>query len=145
MNKNKFLNLIENFASTAKKDKWQIFYDSIADSFYWTKNKIEKDSKLVKMSMEVSFYLNKDKGLDGLMIQPFKSNFLTQNPEVANVIFDLPITRGNSETKKMKYNKDSEGILFGFSESIKKDIYKDALEADYSIKDLEKALSFVTK
>ena len=37
--------------------------------------------------------------------------------------------------------KSEADALYGFSESIKSDILKDALEANYSLRDLEKAMS----
>ena len=83
MEKNTFLNLIANLSSTAKKGGWELFYDKVADSMYWSKKKVSSDSRLKKLSREISLYFNRTGNVEGLMIQCFRNNFLTQNENLA--------------------------------------------------------------
>lgn len=139
MEKSIFLNLISNFNSTARKGKWELFYDKVADSMYWSKKEVSTDSRLRKLSREISLYFNKDGNVEGLMIQCFRNNFLTQNENLAKT----------SIIKSMNEAENGKPISLGskkgevealFSESIKNDILKDAFEANYTLKDLEKVL-----
>ena len=139
MEKNAFLNLIKNLGTIAKKGKWQFFYDKGADSLYWSKKRISTDSKLKKFSRETSFYVNGAGGVEGLMVQYFQNNFLTQNENLAKIGIVDSINKAESgEPISLGSRKDELEALF--SESIKNDILTDALEANYTLRDLEKAL-----
>jgi hypothetical protein len=137
--KNKgIMELIESVADTAKRERWPMMYDTLADAFYWTKSKIAGDAKLVQLSRETAFYITPSGETEGIFIQPFRNNFLTENRDVAGIadLFKksgdggmLTITKAQEEKIKP--------LIFGFSESIKKDIYRDALEAGYSPQDLQ--------
>ena len=139
MQKNTFLNLIKNLGTIAKKGKWEFSYDKGADSLYWAKKKISTGSRLKKFSRETSFYVNANGGIDGLMVQYFQNNFLTQNENLAKVGIVESINKSESgEPISLGSKKDELEALF--SASIKNDILTDALEANYTLRDLEKAL-----
>lgn len=142
MKKNKSFSIIESISSLARKNRWQLSYDTDSDYLYWTEKNIAKDSKLKKLSREVSFYINKSGNPEGLMIQCFKNNFLTQNQDVSD-IYKLFVEKDKDNLLVIPREKRGEAnaIMSGFAESIKKDIYKDALEAEYTIKDLENIIA----
>ena len=132
----------ESFRAIARKAKWKISYDESADLLYWAKANISKNSKLQKISREISFFVDQKGGLDGLMIQSFRNNFLTQNRDVA-VIYDLFEKSSKNDILFISDAKEkkAQDLIIGFSESIKKDIYKDALDAGYTSRDLENILT----
>ena len=133
------MNLIENLNSVAKEGNWRIVYDKFADSLYWSKAKISSNSKLKKFSRETSLYINSNGGVEGLMIQYFKNNFLTQNNNLAETSLAESINDTESgEPVTLGSRKDEVEALF--SESIKNDILKDALEANFTLQDLEEVL-----
>lgn len=138
---NKSIGTIENFSAVAKKQRWQLLYDVVADCLYWSKRDISRNAKLRKLSREVSFYVRPNGSVEGLMIQSFRNNFLTQNQDVA-AISDL-FTKANDDVLVVTgaRAKEAKTIIDGFAESIKKDIFKDALEANYTVRDLDKLLT----
>ena len=139
MEKNTFLNLIANLSSTAKKGGWELFYDKVADSMYWSKKKVSSDSRLKKLSREISLYFNRTGNVEGLMIQCFRNNFLTQNENLAKTSIVKSMNKvENGEPISLGSKKNEVEALF--SESIKNDILKDAIEAHYTIKDLDRVL-----
>lgn len=139
MTKSPFMSLIENLNSIAKEGNWKIVYDKFADSLYWSKTKISSNSKLKKFSRETSLYINSDGGVEGLMIQYFKNNFLTQNNSLAETSFVKSINDTESG-EPIALGSRKEEVEALFSESIKNDILKDALEANFTLKDLEEVL-----
>jgi hypothetical protein len=140
MQKNAFLNLIKNLNAIAKKGKWQFFYDKGADSLYWSKKKISADSKLKKFSRETSFYVNGAGGVEGLMVQYFQNNFLTQNENLAKIGIVDSINKADNVERPISLGSKKDELEALFSASIKNDILTDALEANYTLRDLEKAL-----
>jgi len=139
MEKSTFLNLIANLSSTAKKGKWELFYDSVADSMYWSKKEVSSDSKLKKLSKEISLYFNNAGNVEGLMVQCFRNNFLTQNENLAKTSIVKSMNKVENG-KPISLGSKKEEVEALFSESIKNDILKDAFEANYTLKDLERVL-----
>lgn len=146
MKKNNNNSLIGGLYSEIKKSNWKIFYEEESDSLFWTKNPFPATDKLAKASKEISFYLNDAGVVDGLVIQPFQSNFLSHNEEVSGMakffsqegeegIFTIPQSRSN----------ENELLFAALSATIQKDIYKDAAEANYPVKKLEEFLSISVK
>jgi len=134
--------LIESIGPAAKKQKWEMLYDKTADSLYWKKARLSKESKLAKLSREVSFYVNNQGAVEGVMVQYFKNNYITENKDIAGLTKFL-ISSGDDDLFVIPKDKKAEanGLLLGFSESIKKDIFKDALGANYTMSDLDKVVT----
>ncbi len=143
MNKDTFFNLIGNLGSLAKQGKWQFLYDKTADSLYWSKKEITSDSKLKKLSKEVSFYINANGNVDGLIIQYFRNNFLAHNENLAKTSIMKSINKAEEKPFSLGTKTQNTDAVFGFSESIRSDILRDALEAKYTLKDLEKIFAGV--
>ena len=143
MNENNIQNktiiqLIEEVVDTAKKERWPMMYDTLADAFYWTKSKISDGAKLIQLSRETAFYVTPAGEMDGIFIQPFKNNFLTENQDVAEITNFFEEKSGDEMLTISRAQEEKiQPFIVGFSESIKKDIYRDALEADYSLKELQ--------
>ncbi|GEM_PF-2031401 len=146
MKKNNYSSFIENLYSEAKTAGWKIFYEEESDSLFWTKKPFPAADRLAKVAKEISFYLSSGGMVDGLMIQPFQSNFLSHNEEISGFakllnhrehggIVAIPQGRGGG----------SESLFATLSATIQKDIYKDAAEANYPVKKLEKFLSASAK
>lgn len=129
---------IEEVANTAQRERWQMLYDALADALYWTKAKIGAGAKLIQLSRETAFYITPSGETQGIFIQPFKNNFLTQNQDVAEITKFFEKKDGDEMLVMSKAQEEKiQPLIVGFSESIKKDIYRDALEADYSLKELQ--------
>lgn len=146
MKKNNSNSFIEHLYSEAKNAGWKVFYEEESDSLFWTKKPFPVTDKLAKVSKEISFYLSNAGVVDGLMIQPFQSNFLSHNEEVSGMTkFLSQEEQGGVITIPQGKNKENELLFAALSATIKKDIYKDAEEANYPVKRLEKFLSASAK
>ncbi len=132
--------VIEGFGEVARKNRWKIFYDREDDCLYWTKIPLPKNSKLTQLSKEVSFYTDNKGNPTGVMVQFFENNFLAHNKDIAIINKFMKKKDGDKVIEPGK-NKELETFLIGFAESIKKDIYKEAAEENYSLKDLGKFLA----
>jgi len=129
---------IEEVANTAQREHWPMLYDALADALYWTKAKISAGAKLVQLSRETAFYIAPSGETDGIFIQPFKNNFLTRNQDVAEIAKFFEKKDGDEMLVISKAQEEKiQPLIVGFSESIKKDIYRDALEAHYSLQELQ--------
>jgi hypothetical protein len=130
--------IIENLYSQAKNADWSAFYEEDSDSLFWTKTPIPSEDRLAKVSKEVTFYLSNVGAVDGLIIQPFRNNFLLHNEEAIEVarLFS------NKEDGVFEIPSEKKDLLFAtLSALIKKDIYQDAAEAKYPIENLNQFLT----
>ena len=129
--------IIENLYSQAKNAHWSAFYEEDSDSLFWTKTPIPSEDRLAKVSKEVTFYLSNIGAVDGLIIQPFRNNFLLHNEEAVEVARLFT----NKEDGVFEIPSEKKDLLFAtLSALIKKDIYQDAAEAKYPIEDLNQFL-----
>ena len=141
MEKDKFINLIDNFSNSAKLGKWQVFYDTKLDHLYWKKPKLSKDVNLVKLSHETYLYINSKKNIEGVFVEYLKNNFIEHNKKykgmtkLFNKKVDDQVYTISKKSKKMEDYFDK------FSESIKADIYRDAIEDKNTIDDLNFVIS----
>lgn len=146
METNNYSQFIEKLHSRARSARWKMFYDKESDSLYWTKRPFPSGDKLAKVAKEISFYIDKAEGVNGLMIQPFQNNFLSHNENVAGVKrFFTNKVDDNILTIPANKRKEAEPLLATLSATIQKDIYKDVAEADYSLEDLTQFLVSSTK
>ncbi len=146
MKKNNYNSVIGNLYSRAKIAGWKIFYEEESDSLFWAKKPFPAIDKLAKVSKEISFYLSNAGLVDGLVIQPFQSNFLSHNKEVSGMTKFLSHREQEGVlTIPESKNKENELLFATLSVTIQKDIYKDAAEANYPVKKLEKFLSASAK
>lgn len=108
---------------------------------FWTKRPFPLNDRLAKIAKEISLFLDKSGQINGIMIQPFQSNFLSHNEEVAGFskLFTKKLDDGVFAISSKK-SKEAEPFLATLSATIKKDIYKDAAEAKYPLQNLEKFL-----
>ena len=138
MKKTDYSQFIGSLYSEAKRGRWKRFYDNESDSFFWTKRPIPSGNRLAKVAKEIAFYLD-DKGVvNGLLIQPFRNNFLSHNEEIADVLGVFATTNKIPPGEL----KAVESLL---SASIQKDIYRDIAEEKYSLKDLNRFLTSVSR
>lgn len=141
MKNNKYPQIIENLYSQAKNDGWKMFYEEDSDSLFWTGSPIPAGDRLAKASKEVSFYLNGNGGVSGLIIQPFHNNFLLHNEEAAEVAKLFTDQENDSIfTVPPEKSEEKDLLCVALSAIIKKDIYQDAAEANYSIESLSEFL-----
>ena len=142
MKKNYYFKFIENLYCNAKEAGWKIFYDRESDSLFWTVKPVPADDKLAKVSSEISFFLGKGGGVNGLIIRPFQRNFVSHNQEVEKVSSFFTKKDGQDILSiPAGKRKESESLVATLSATIGKSIYRDAAEAEHPLKDLEYFLS----
>lgn len=140
MEENKFVNLIDRLSTVATLDKWDAVYDTTIDYFYWKKSKLSKDVRLVKISHDTYFYITPKEQIQGVIVEYLKSNFTNHNPEYKGMIrlFNKKVVGKEYTVKK---TKDNERYFDKFTETLKADIYRDAIEDKKTIDDLNFVLS----
>ncbi|MBI2888292.1 MAG: hypothetical protein HYY10_00005 [Candidatus Liptonbacteria bacterium] len=138
MKKKYYSQFIEKLHLVAKRAHWKRFYDDESDSLFWTKQPIPSDNRLAKVAKEITFYLDKGGEVNGFIIQPFRSNFVSHNEEMAGFV-KIFTSEDKVPADKLK---TAESLLFT---TIQRDIYKDVAEAKYSLKDLSRFLVSASK
>ena len=135
----------ENIITIAQNAGWEVFYEEESDSLYWTILPVPKKDALVKVSREIYFYVGAGGIIHGLMIQPFKNNFLTHHRSVVTVA-SLITEKQNEGVFTIPEGKKelARDYMVSFSESIKMDIYADALDAKVNVEDLAGLLEMTT-
>jgi len=137
--------IIESLYSQAKNAEWSAFYEEDSDSLFWTKTPIPSEDKLAKVSKEVAFYLSSVGEIEGLIIQPFRNNFVLHNEEAIEISKLFTNREDGVLAISPKKDKEKELLFATLSALIKKDIYQDAAEAKYPIEDLNRFLSSSAK
>ena len=135
-----YTQFIDRLYHFAKSARWKRFYDDESDSLFWTKRPIPSDNHLAKVSKEVMFYLDQEGTVNGFIIQPFRSNFLSHNEEVADAIKIL--TRKSEDKVSAGKIRTAESLLFA---TVQKEIYRDMAEAQFTPKDLSHFLVSASK
>lgn len=142
MEENKFVNLIDKISTVATLDRWSdIFYDSELDTFVWKKDKLSRDSSLIKVSHEVYLYLTPKEKIEGIIVEYLKNNFTKHNTEYKDITKLLNKKIDNKKYTLSQKNKDTKSYFDKFVEGLKVDIYKDAIEDKNTIDDLNFVLS----
>jgi hypothetical protein len=148
MDKSKFTNLIDKLGIHAKKDGWIPRYDKKLDYFYWHRSPIGEEVSLVKVSHETYLYIDKAGRIKGLFVEYLKGNFIQHNPAVENVtnMFTKKMAGSSSMyTVPQANNEKIQARLSGLAESLRADIYKDALESKTPVAEMDALLSFASK
>lgn len=140
MKTNNYSQFIEKLHSKAKSARWKMFYDKESDSLFWAKSPFPSNNKLAKVAKEISFYLDKTGAINGLVIRPFQNNFLSHNEDVLGVARLFTNEKKDVLTIPSQKHKEAEPLLSALSATVKKEIYKDAIEAEYSLDDLSQFL-----
>jgi hypothetical protein len=130
MERLKFVNLIDRLSNIAKRDKWETSYNKALDHLYWVNPNLSPEARLVKLSHETSAYITPKGNLEGVFVEYLNQNFLTHNPTVEENLRGF--LNGEVDSNDPK--------LSTFAESLRADIYKDALDNDYNSKDLEQLI-----
>lgn len=141
MEKTEFTNLIDKLSTVATLDKWKAIYDKESDIFYWQKSKLSKDARLVKVSHDVSLFLTPNRVIEGLSVEYLKDNFTKHYTEYRGMTkyFDKKVT-GKQYTISKK-TKDIDHYFDKFAETLKADIYSDAIREKKCVADLNFTIS----
>ena len=146
MSTSKITNLIKNLAETAIKNNWIKTYDKELDYFCWSKVNLSKDTREIKISQEVLFYINSKEEIEGFGVEYLKNNFMEHNNRYKGLtklftektdegIFTIPAKEEKEATEKFE-------TLIG---DITKDIYQENWENERTPEDLERLLSVAIK
>lgn len=95
MEKRKILHFIADLFNIACKDNWKPEYDASQDYFYWTREKLSRDTRLVRFLDEFSLYINPRGSIEGLFIEYAKNNFLSRNEDLKPLFNALNVSMGN--------------------------------------------------
>ena len=143
MAQSNFVSLIDQIPQVAKRDKWFISYDKSLDYLYWCKKKMYNNAKLVKVSHETSLYLNNQGKMEGLFVEYWTRNFLTHNPTVAKEVRKLLSKNVEDNIYTIGSNNKviAEAKLCVLAESLRADVYKDAIQNEYTENELNKLMA----
>lgn len=128
MEKARFQNLVDQLSSVATLEHWEPLYDRQLDFFYWKRHKLSKDVKMVKMSHETHFYLSPSGKVEGVLVEYLKGNFIEHNGEYRGMTKHFTRRVDGGEYTVQRKSKDLEAYFDKFAESLKADIYKEAME-----------------
>src|SRR3972149_2876476 len=89
----KVLKQVIRLKELAKKEIWQLYYDSELDSLYFIPEKLPKDVVLMDLGGDYNLYLSEESNLHGIFIEYFKSNYLMHEKELKDIkdIFTVKI------------------------------------------------------
>ncbi|OGY49072.1 MAG: hypothetical protein A2663_04730 [Candidatus Buchananbacteria bacterium RIFCSPHIGHO2_01_FULL_46_12] len=141
MEKTRFINLIDQLSTAATLNEWEAVYDRESDNFCWQKPKLSQNVRLVKVSHDISLFLTPAKKVEGLFVEYLKDNFTKHNIEYKGMTgyFDKKVA-DNQYTISRK-TKDLERYFDKFAETLKADIYRDAIKEKKCVSDLDFTIS----
>jgi len=143
MEKTRFSDLIDSLSSVATLENWVPSYDKHTDYFYWKKPRISKDATLIKVSHETHLYVTPKGKIEGVFVEYLRNNFAAHNTDYRHMT--KMFTKKISEDRYTIARKSKEmTVLFDkFAESLRADIYRDAVRDKKSIDELEFIISQV--
>lgn len=141
MEKTKFIDLVDKLSTVATLNKWDTSYDKSADFFVWKKDKLSKGVSLVKVSHDTYLYLTPKRIIEGVCVEYLKSNFTKHNLEYKGMIkfFDKKSDDDNYTISKI--TEKTKNYFDKFTETLRADIYKDALQDKKTADDLNFVIS----
>ncbi len=77
--KEKILEFTFHLSDIVKKESWVSHYDADSDSFALISPKLSDNARKEYIDDEFAFYFTKDRKIQGIFIEYFKSNFLAHN------------------------------------------------------------------
>ncbi len=88
--KNRLVNsLQQQISDTAKKNKWEPYYDSGMDDFFFGSMPVPKNARLMSINDEISLYVTPDYKVSGVFIQYWTTNFLQHNKKEFKDMFEI--------------------------------------------------------
>jgi hypothetical protein len=145
MEKRQFTDIIDRLSKEATLKEWkEVAYEKQLDTLVWKKTKLSKNTVLVKVSHDTYLYLTPKKRAEGIMVEYLKGNFTKHNTEYKNIFkfFDKEISSGNYTLSKK--DKNAEDYFDKFTETVRADIYKDAIQDKKTVNDLEFTIKLAT-
>ena len=120
----KVLKQVIRLKELAKKEIWQLYYDSELDSLYFIPEKLPKDVVLMDLGGDYNLYLSEESNLHGIFIEYFKSNYLMHEKELKDIkdIFTVKIDGLNTvpNTKAVYVQK--------FEDFVEKDLLEEIIQ-----------------
>lgn len=116
--KKELLDLASDLTGFVKKRGWIPLYDIESDALSVTVPKLSKDARIQYFDKEVAFYVTKDKKIEGLFLEYFKSNFVKHHQKLKLMMKDLEKKAGDSALVKLDKEK-VEKIAPDLEEAIK--------------------------
>lgn len=103
--KRELLDLASDLSGFVKKHGWISRYDIESDALSVTAPELSKDARIQYFDKEVAFYVTKDKKIEGLFLEYFKTNFVEHHQELKPMIKDLEQRAGSSAFIKLSQEK----------------------------------------
>lgn len=137
MGKVGFARLIDSLSTVATLDRWEPLYDKRTDYFYWKKPKLSRDVRMVKVSHETHLYVTPKGTVEGVFVEYLKNNFVGHNAEYRHMttVFTKKVT--DRKYTVGSRSRATTALFDKFAESLRADIYRDAVQDKKSIDDLE--------
>ncbi len=85
----KIIDFLYHFSDVIKRDNWIPGYNKDTDSLSFRKPKLSDSSRISYLGDEIALYLNKDKDVEGLFIEYFRTNFMKHHQELKGVAEDI--------------------------------------------------------
>jgi hypothetical protein len=99
LDKKAVLAQVASLSDIVKENSWEFDYDSSIDTLTYSEKVIPDNSFLVSVDDDISFYIDKEFKLRGLMIEYFRGNYIEHNKELEPVVKIL-ITKTDKRGKK---------------------------------------------
>lgn len=103
--KKELLDLASDLIGFVKKHGWISLYDTESDALSVTVPKLSKDARIQYFDKEVAFYVTKDKKIEGLFLEYFKTNFVKHHQELRPMMKGLEKKAGGSVFVKLNREK----------------------------------------
>ena len=84
--KKEIIELATDFNRYVRAHHWTTRYDQDTDSFHSTAAKLSPDARIHYVDDEFAFYTTPQGKVEGLFIEYFTSNFLSQQPKLKKVL-----------------------------------------------------------
>jgi len=141
MEKEGFIDLVDQLSTVATLNKWITFYDKSADFFVWKKDRLSKDVSLVKVSHDTYLYLTPKRTVEGVCVEYLRNNFTKHNVEYKEMIKFFDKKSDDDYYTISKITDKTRCYFDKFAETLKADIYKDALTDKKTAYDLNSVIS----
>ena len=84
--KKEFLDLASDFSAFAETHNWISRYDVESDALSVTVPRLSDDARIKYFNDEIAFYITKNRKIEGIFIEYFKSNFLKHHKDSVGIL-----------------------------------------------------------
>ena len=104
--------IVKQLAVKARENDWVFYLDKIDDTLYYSPSTVPNGAELYQVTDEFAVYLGKNRDLQGVAIEYYSNNFLSEHKSLKKLTEDVFILSNNVQEISLQKDEDEQISLF---------------------------------